>query len=333
LLKVAEPDLTAFRGARIFMTGGTGFFGRWLTESWIQAQATLDLQGELHLLSRNPEARLHEIPHLHAAKGLFIHKGDQTSFIFPEGTFDAVIHGAIEHGNPSETFLTNLDGTRRVLTFAHQARAARLLLISSGAVYGPQPPELERTPETHPTAQNPLDTSSAYSLAKGASEFLAAAMTQAGGPACVIARAFAFVGPGLPLDRNYAIGNFIRDALGTGPIRIEGDGTPLRSYLYASDLTAWLWALLARGTAGEAYNVGSPESLSILELAQLVRNVLCPGREITLGAAPDPTRKPPRYVPDTSKAMGELGLRIDVRLEEALQRTADWARTGACTWA
>lgn len=324
VLALAGPDLSAFDGARIFITGGTGFFGRWLTESWAFAQSHLQAKGEWHILSRNPEACLHALPHLARCPGIHFHRGDQGSFDFPPGPFDAVIHGAVEHGSPAQTFLGNLQGVRQVLAFAQAAKASRLLLLSSGAVYGVQPPDLDRLPETYLGTRDSLEASSAYGLMKSASEFLGCEAARSGGPACVIARAFAFVGPGLPLDRNYAIGNFIRDALGTDPIGIEGDGTPYRSYLYASDLAIWLWALLARGHAGRAYNVGSPEAISIKDLAGRVRDVLCPERAIAIAGKPDPRRLPARYVPDTSRAEGELRLGVRVSLEEGIRRTGEW---------
>jgi len=287
--------------------------------------------GELHILSRDPETHLRTCPHIASQKGIHFHRGEQDSFDYPEGGFDAIIHGAVEHGSPDQTFLKNLDGLQRSLVLARAVNATRFLLISSGAVYGSQPPTLERIPESYIGGWDPLDASSAYGLMKSASEFLAGEASRAGGPSCTIARAFAFVGPGLPLDRNYAIGNFIRDAMGIHAIKIEGDGTPCRSYLYAADLAIWLWALLVRGAAGKAYNVGSPDAINILNLAERVRDVLCPGRRITIASRPDPTRPPARYVPDTSLAERELGLGAWISLEEGIRRTAEWAQIGADT--
>src|SRR3954453_14329894 len=90
-------------------------------------------------------------------------------------------------------------------------------------------------------------------------------------------------------------------------IVVEGAGKALRSYLYAGDLTVWLWAMLLRAPAGTIYNIGSEESVSIAELAERVARVLgAPGMEI-LGRE-DPGWNPGRYVPDTQKIRKELGV-------------------------
>jgi nucleoside-diphosphate-sugar epimerase len=143
---------------------------------------------------------------------------------------------------------------------------------------------------------------------------------------CKIARCWAFCGPHFPLDEHFAIGNFIADVLAGRRIQIQGDGTPRRSYLYAADLSVWLWTILLRGPALTPINVGSDRDLSILELAQTVAATLNPQIEIRVAREPVPGAMPGRYVPCVDRARELLGLCQTVALEESIRRTAGWHR-------
>jgi dTDP-glucose 4,6-dehydratase len=139
-----------------------------------------------------------------------------------------------------------------------------------------------------------------------------------------IARCFAFVGPYLPLDIHYAIGNFIRDAMKGSPIVIKGDGTPYRSYLYAADLAIWLWTIFLQAESCRPYNVGSENAISIHELAELVRVVVNPDIQIKQMQAMKSGEKAQRYVPSVKRAEKELLLNCCVPLEESIKFTQNW---------
>jgi dTDP-glucose 4,6-dehydratase len=144
----------------------------------------------------------------------------------------------------------------------------------------------------------------------------------------VIARLFAFIGPHLPLDAQFAAGNFIRDAVNAGPIKIAGDGTPYRSYLYAADLAVWLWTTLMKAAPGRAYNVGSSEAVSILDLAERIAGA-AGGVQIQIARHAGAGVTPERYVPATRRAEQELGVRVAVSLDDAIERTLAWHRSRA----
>ena len=167
-------------------------------------------------------------------------------------------------------FETNLEGTRHTLAFARACKARKFLLTSSGAVYGKQPSELSHISEDFRGAPDIADLNAAYGHGKRAAEFLCVAYSEEFGLTVKLARCFAFVGPYLPLDSGFAIGNFIRDGLEGKPVQVKGDGTQYRSYLYAADLAIWLWTILFKGQSGRPYNVGSGEDLTVQELSNIV---------------------------------------------------------------
>jgi dTDP-glucose 4,6-dehydratase len=319
------------RGQRIFITGGTGFFGCWLLESFTWANDKLNLDATATVLTRNLEAFRQKAPHLAAHPAIRFHSGDVRTFAFPDGKFSHVIHAATEASarlnaeNPLLMLDTIIEGTRRTLDFAVACGAQKFLLTSSGAVYGKQPPEMTHIPEEYNGAPDPLDPASAYGEGKRAAELLCTLYHQKYGLQTLIARCFAFVGPYLPLDAHFAIGNFIRDALKGGPIVIKGDGTPYRSYLYAADLTIWLWTILMRGLPNRAYNVGSEAAICIGQLANETAKRLHTS-EVIWAHRPEADKFAQRYVPATHRASEELKLMPSIHLALGIDRTATWAQ-------
>lgn len=317
-------DFAPLIGKNLFLTGGTGFIGQWLL-ALVSCMNAADARLRVHVLSRDPERFLAGHPCYAAASWLTFTAGDIRDFAWPKGTFDLLIHAAADttasyQADGWRIFDDLVFGTRHVLDCARAAGVRRALLVGSGAVYGPQPPDCERVPESARWACDPLAPGSAYAEGKRTMELLGALATRDGGPACVVARCFAFVGPGLPLDGHFAIGNFIRDALKRPYIEVAGDGRAVRSYLYAADLAIWLFTLLLRGESGTAYNVGSDQAIDVATLAYRVRDLLAPGKPVLIRGRPNPSPHS-RYVPDIGRARA-LGLRQWTDFDTAIFATA-----------
>jgi nucleoside-diphosphate-sugar epimerase len=329
ILSRTEPLWQELRGQRILITGATGFFGCWLLESFGWANDRLNLNASVVGLSRNPGVLAQKAPHLARNPAISLHAADVRTGDFPQGEFSHVIHAATEASArlnrqaPLQMFDTIMEGTRRTLQFSGACSASRFLHVSSGAVYGTQPQPLTNATESFTGGPDPLDAANAYAEGKRAAELLC---SLAASPNCgvTVARCFAFVGPGMPLDAHFAIGNFIGDRLRSREIRIKGDGTAVRSYLYASDLMVWLWTILFKGQSRRAYNVGSEEAIDIASLAREVAAALPPEVAVNVASRATPGGSVHRYVPSTARAREELGLTVEVPLREAIRRTYTW---------
>ena len=294
---------------RVFITGGTGFFGKSMLDC--RRRFAAFQKDEWTVLSRDPDAFRAGNPQFAALPGVSFVRGDVRDFA-ADGNFDDVIHAAtaaVTTLSDGEMTSTIVDGTRHVIDFARWCGAKRILFTSSGAVYGPQVAPVAETSECRPAT--------AYGRGKLEAELMLAES----GLDVRIARCFAFTGPFLRRDIHYAIGNFIGDCLAGRDIVVSGDGTPRRSYLYADDLVKWLFAIMEKGAPARPYNVGSARSVSIRELAETVRMVLGGAHEVRVlsEAKSGPASV---YVPDVSRICSELGVRESVCLEDAIHRSA-----------
>jgi nucleoside-diphosphate-sugar epimerase len=311
VLEHTRPLWKQARGRRIFISGGTGFFGAWLLESLAYCNRKLDTGIAATVLSRDPEAFARKMPHLAGEPSIQMLRGDVRDFEFPPEEFDYVLHAAASTSTtaasqPLELLSTLLDGTKRMLAFAKARGAKRFLLTSSGAVYGRQPQNLSHIPEDYLGGPEWLDPNAAYAEGKRVSEQMCSSCARESGIDFIIARCFAFVGPHLPLDQHFAIGNFIADALAGRNIAVRGDGTPMRSYLYGADLAIWLWTMLLRdslpGLNPHVFNVGSGEAISIRDLAHVVVEELDPSLTVEVAKAPIVAEPRLQYVPDVHSA-------------------------------
>lgn len=318
-----------FVGKTIFFTGGTGFIGKWILEYLFYLNQNKNLKFQIIVLSRNPEVFLEQFPKYNNSFIQFI-KGDIRDFNFEQLTYsDFIIHAAtdadakLNHEDPLKMIDIIVDGTRNVLEYGVRVKAKKILFLSSGAVYGVQPEDVSGFTEDYTGGPDILSTSSAYSEAKRLAELLCACYIRQYSLNISIARCFAFVGPYLPLDKHFAIGNFIGNGLKKENIVIRGNGKPLRSYMYSSELIVWLLFILFKGQNGQAYNVGSDRPISISDLARLV-STFFPLTKVVILNQVAVTDRNQNYIPDISKMKQELGLELTIDLETALSKTINY---------
>jgi len=318
----------SFRGKSILLTGGTGFFGKWLLESFIYVNEKLALNATITTLTRYPEAFLMEYPFYkeHTKTVIFI-KGDILSYEFNlDKEFQYIIHAATaasESLNKSYPLLmmdTITIGTRNILEFAITQRLEGFLFVSSGVIYGKQPWNHSHIDETDSFKININNSNSAYAEGKRIAELYCSTYFEKNNLPVKIARCFAFVGPHLPLDTHFAIGNFINNAIKNEDIIVKGDGSTIRSYMYASDLMVWLWNILLKGEINQAYNVGSDEGISIKQLAEKISGISSAKVAVKILGSPVQMEHIDIYCPSITKA-NSINAQIKIQLTESIEKT------------
>ena len=267
------------------------------------------------IVSRNPEAFFRDCPQFSNMPGVCFVAGDvlHDNVLANDkdiGVVDTIIHAAAvldPAAAEGKILAAAIDGTKHVISLARRLGCTKILFTSSGAVYGQRTTPSKEDDECKPFTP--------YGKGKAVAERLLVES----GLDVKLARCFSFVGKYLDRTIYYAIGNFIQNCLDGKPIVINGDGTPLRSYLYADDLVEWLFAILQRGESGRPYNVGSDHAVSIRELAETVRKVMGSNSDIIVKGEPVSGQRPSTYVPIIERAKSELSVNVGKTLEESIQ--------------
>ena len=226
---------------------------------------------------------------------------------------------------PEKMFEQNLIAMRNIIEFSGRHEIPPVVLFtSSGAVYGDMPKGFERFPEGWNREAGSMPLASAYAKGKVEAESMLREATKAGKCIGLIARLFAFSGVHLPLDKHFAIGNFVRDVVETQLITIRSDGSSVRSYMDGHDLARWLLRIIEVGSPDEIYHIGSERAISIRDLASLVaaRYELLTNRiaRVEILGASSPLDGVSHYVPSTYRTRQLLGIDETVTLETSIDQ-------------
>ena len=328
IFKNTQDVWESFKGKSIFLTGGTGFFGKWLLESFMYVNEKLALNAKITTLTRNPEAFLLEYPFYkeHTNTVQFV-KGDILTYGFNlDEKFQFIIHAAtaasesLNKSNPLLMMDTITIGTRRVLDFAITQPIEGFLFVSSGAIYGKQPWNQTHINENDCFKIDINNSNSAYAEGKRIAELYSSTYFEKYNLPIKIARCFAFVGPYLPLDSHFEIGNFINNAIKNEDIIIKGDGSTIRSYMYASDLMVWLWKILLKGEINQPYNVGSDEGVSMKQLAEKISSISNAKGAVKILGSPVQKEHIDIYCPSINKAQ-LINAHLKVQINEYIEKT------------
>ena len=323
----AEENLLCLRSAHILLTGCTGFLGRWLVEALLRANRDLSLALRLYVLTRSAKRTIAAMPQWQEHAELSLLEGDVTSWK-PAAHLGLthIVHGAnLTQTGTEDWALRHLDtavlGSRQILELARREKCQTMLLLSSGAVYGLRG-EGASSPyqEKEQSASDMLCEADVYACGKFFTERYATAYGLKYGIRVPIARLFTFMGAHMPLGGSQALGSFLQNALRGEDIVIQGDGTSVRSYMHAADMTVWLLALLVRGEHGVPCNVGSDVPVSIAALAHSVSDAFGGRSRVRILSKTARGNGTHIYVPNTDRARQKY--RLSLHSKNFLQEVA-----------
>jgi UDP-glucuronate decarboxylase len=298
---------------RILVTGGAGFIGSHLIDRLIESHH------EIICLDNFYTGTKQNIRHLIGHPNFELIRHDITEPIRLE--VDQIYHLACPASpvhyqyNPIKTTKVSFLGTLNMLGLAKRVKA-RFLLASTSEIYGD--PEVHPQPEEYWGNVNTIGIRSCYDEGKRIAETLSFDYHRECNVDIRVARIFNTYGPRMLENDGRVVSNFISQALRGNDLTIYGDGSQTRSFCYVDNLVDGLIKLMNGDRTGPI-NLGNPEEYTILELAQKIRNIVNPDREIIF--KPLPQDDPRRRKPDITKATSWLNWQPDVPLEEGLAKT------------
>jgi len=306
---------------RTVVTGGAGFLGSHLCERLLadgDEVVALD-----NFLTGNPG----NLAHLQENPDFRLVRADITDYVHVPGPVDQVLHFAspaspIDYLQlPIETMKVGSTGTLHALGLAKE-KGARFLLASTSETYGD--PQVHPQPETYWGHVNPVGPRGVYDEAKRYAEALTMAYKRTHDVDTVILRIFNTHGPRMRPNDGRAIPAFATQALTGKPITVAGDGSQTRSVIYVDDLIEGIMRLLRSDLVGPV-NIGNPHEVSVLQLAEAIKQITGSASPITF--IERPTDDPSVRQPDITLAKRELGWEPKVEFVDGLTRTIDYFRS------
>jgi dTDP-glucose 4,6-dehydratase len=306
---------------RAVVTGGAGFLGSHVCDALLSRGDTVVCVDNLST------GRLDNIRHLLGNQSFSFINTDVSAELAIGGAVDVVAHLASPASPPDfllrplETLAAGSRGTENALRLATQ-NEARFILASTSEVYGD--PSVHPQPEEYWGNVNPIGPRSVYDEAKRFAEALTMAFRRVSNTNTGIVRIFNTYGPRMRARDGRIVTNFITQALNGDPLTVYGDGSQTRSLCYVDDLIRGLLAMIDSAESGPV-NLGNPEELSVVILAELVLRMT--GSRSSIVYCPLPQDDPVRRCPQVTRAAATLGWHPQISVEEGVRRTIAWFRS------
>ncbi len=333
--KVKPDELQLLKNSTVCITGGSGFVGTWLCEIIYFLNENHNYNTTVLVLDRDIEKAKNNSPHLFNSKWFQYQRVDVRYVLDLPKDVTHIVHAAglpdsrNQISNPVDVMSSIAIGTESVLRAAERLSNLKMFLnLSSSLVYGNFVNRTENVKETDFFVANESSVSSSYIDAKRYSESLTAAYRHQYRMPITTLRPFTLAGPYQPLSGPWAINNFISDAIHGVSLKVLGDGETLRSFIYASDMAFWILKTLIYSETGSRFNLGSPETISIKDLAHLVLDHFGLKKDILYHAGTGAALKKSRMVPDTSLIQNTFNLKLTVPLKKTIERTIQWHLLG-----
>ena len=320
--------LEDIRNQKILITGGTGFVGTWISEYISFLNDNFNFNVNIILISRDIDAFKVKCPQLCTRKDIKLISKDVRNIDELPIDVNYVIHSAASPDNrhhvsdPIETISVITKGTQNIIDNAFKLpNLKKILYLSSGQIYG------KVTNDNNSISEHdfgPLDCNSITSIypeSKRLAESICCAFWSLYKLPITIARPFSFIGPYQLLNKPWAVNSFINDALFSKTVRIIGNGEPIRSYMYPSDMTVWILKILLDGIPGKAYNVGSPYGICLKELAKKIVHYSKSDAHIEIK---NYNQDKSKYIPNISISQNELGLKINYDADKTIEKAVIW---------
>ncbi len=334
IAEALAPLSKQLEGKTILITGGAGFLGKYfigaldyLNRKALKKPCTI-ISVDNFITGKPYWTK--EGPHFKAIK----HNVKEPLKI--KGPVDYIIHAAgiaspkFYREYKLETIEVATFGTKNMLELAKEKKVRSMLFFSSSEVYGDPDPKYIPTPETYCGNVSCTGPRANYDESKRLGETLSVTYHEVYGVPVKTVRPFNIYGPGMRLDDNRVIPNFVAKGLNREALPVYGDGHSTRTFCYITDAITGFFQILLSDRDGEAFNLGSADDeISMKELAKQVAELIGPGAKIAfVGGINDAyaNADPKRRRPDISKAINLLGYSPKVELREGLQRFIRWAR-------